>query len=100
MTDGENEEKAIELFSELGVKVVTGQHSLGGYAGDHESTEEYVQQRVQKWVHYVEKLTNAAESQPQAAYTALTKSLQFEWTYLQRVIPDCDCFCTFEPHSI
>ena len=89
MTDGGNEEKAIELFSELGVKVVTGQHSLGGYAGDRESTEEYVQQRVQKWVQYVEKLTNTAESQSQAAYTALTKSLQFEWTYLQCVIPDC-----------
>ena len=51
--------------------------------GDRESMEEYIQQRVQKWVHHVEKLTNAAESQPQAAYAALTKSLQFEWTYLK-----------------
>ena len=37
----------------------------------------------------MEKLTNVAKSQPQAAYTALTKSLQFEWTYLQRVTPNC-----------
>ena len=30
-----------------------------------------------------------AVPQPQAAYVALTKSLQCEWVYLQRVVPDC-----------
>ena len=30
-----------------------------------------------------------AISQPQAAYSALVKSLQREWIYLRRVVPDC-----------
>ena len=30
-----------------------------------------------------------AEKQPQAAFSALMKSLQCEWQFLQRVIPDC-----------
>ena len=54
----------MELFSELGVKAVTGQRLLGDYVGDRESTEEYVQQQVQNWTQHVEKLTNAAKSQP------------------------------------
>ena len=36
----------------------------------------------------VDKLSTAAESQPKAAYAALSKSLQFEWSYLQRVLPN------------
>ena len=67
------------MFSELGVKVATGQCFLEGCVGDRESIEEYVEQWVQQWVHHV-KLTNEAKSQPQAAYAALTESLQFEST--------------------
>jgi len=48
-----------------------------------------MEQKVQEWVDCVEKLTEATESQPQAAQMALTKSLQFEWAYLQRVVPNC-----------
>ena len=29
-----------------------------------------------------------AESQPQAAFATLAKSVQFEWSYLQRILPN------------
>lgn len=50
--------------------MVTGQRSLGGFIGDKESCgeHEYVEQKVEMWMQYVEKLTKAAESQPQAAH--------------------------------
>ena len=35
------------------------------------------------------QLAKAAGSQPQAAFAALSKSVQFEWRFLQRVIPNC-----------
>ena len=68
---------------------MTGHRFLGSFIGDQEGNDEYVKQKVQKWVQYVENLTKAAESQPQAAHAVLTKSLQLEWAYLQRVVPNC-----------
>ena len=34
-------------------------------------------------------LSKIAEKQPQAAFAALVKSLQCEWQFLQRDIPNC-----------
>jgi hypothetical protein len=89
VVDPKDEVEANMLFGELGVAVVTGHRFLGGFIGDQESCNEYVDHKVQMWIRCVEKLTKAAESQPQAAHAALTKSLQFEWAYLQRVVPNC-----------
>ena len=35
-----------------------------------------------------------AKKQPQAAYVAVSKSIQNEWSYLQRIHPDCDSLRT------
>ena len=70
------------------MKVIRGQRYLGGFIGDPEGTKHYVEAKVQTWVTSVDKLSTAAESQPQAAYAAFSKSLQFEWSYLQRVLPN------------
>ena len=37
----------------------------------------------------IECLSQIAITQPQAAFIALTKSLQCEWNYLQHVVPNC-----------
>ena len=38
-------------------------------------------------------LAEAAELYPQAAFAALSKSLQFQWSYMQRVVPNWEsCF--------
>ena len=57
---------------------------------DPEGTINYVEAKVQAWIASVDKLATAAESQPKAAYAALSKSLQFDWSYLQRILPHCD----------
>ena len=38
----------------------------------------------------VVKLSKVAESLAQAAFSALAKSLQFEWSYLQCILPNFD----------
>ena len=81
--------QAREVFKEYGVKIVTGQRFLGGYLGDEQGLGDYMQGKVADWCRCIEALTTAADTQPQAAFTAFTKSLQCEWAYCQRVIPNC-----------
>lgn len=69
--------------------LLSGQWFLDSFIGDHEGTVDYMKLKVQGWIHCIKRLTKAAESQPQAPQMALTKSLQFEWAYLQRVVPNC-----------
>ena len=84
----EVDEAEANCFGDIGVKVSRGQRYLAGFIGDPEGTKHYVEAKVQTWVTSIDKLSTAAESQPQAAYAALSKSLQFEWSYLQRVLPN------------
>ena len=51
----------------------------------------FVHHKVNKWVNYVNTFSDIALTQPhdQLAYTAVTRSLQHEWTFLLRVLPDC-----------
>ena len=63
---------------------------LGGYLGDHADCVQYVSDKVWLWVTNLWSLTKVAVKEPQAAYAALTKSFQNEWTFLQRVVAGCD----------
>ena len=81
--------QAEDIFGDLGVRIVTGHRFLGGYIGDPAMRDDYVLQKVQQWCKYVRTFAAIASSQPQAAFVAVTKSLQFEWTFLLRVIPGC-----------
>ena len=80
---------AKSVFGSLGVHVVTSHRFLGGFLGDVPARNSFVQAKVDQWVSDVHHLSRLAVPQPQAAYAALTKSLQCEWIYIQRVIPDC-----------
>ena len=40
-------------------------------------------------MRHIDVLSEAASSQPQLAYAALSKSLQHEWTFLLHVVPQC-----------
>ena len=81
--------QATSIFSDLGIKVVSGSRFLGGFVGDCSMASDYVAQKVKMWVDCVKHLSDAAKVQPQAAHAAVSRSLQFEWSFLQRVIPNC-----------
>ena len=78
------------IFDGLRISVVSSRRLLGGGIGDAEGKRLYVQNLIHGWLSELKRLTMIASSQPQVAYTAFTKSLQNQWAYLQRVVPDSD----------
>ena len=58
--------------------MVNGYRFLGGFIGDHDSTKAFfIQMKIMELTNSVVKLSKLAESQPQAAFSVLAKSLQF-----------------------
>ena len=81
--------EAERLFGDLGVKICTSHRVLGGHVGSVAERSDFVQGKVQFWTQCDSRLADAAIKEPQDAYAALTKSLSFEWNFLQRIVPDC-----------
>ena len=72
-------EEANFLFSKKSIKIVTGSKYVGGYVGSEQDLDEWLSEKVVKWVNSVNCLASAAEQFPHSAHTVLTKSLQHEW---------------------
>ena len=75
--------QATSMFSDLGIKVVSGSCFLGGFVGERSMPDAYVVQKVRMWVDCVQHLSDVAKVQPQAAHAAVSRSQQFEWSFLQ-----------------
>ena len=63
---------------------------LGGVIGDEISRSDFMKDKIIGWISELVHLTVFAVSQPQAAFAAFTKLLQFKLNYLQHVVPTCD----------
>jgi hypothetical protein len=84
----ENLPAALEAFEGHEFTITTGSRYLGGFIGEREALDIWIQEKVVKWADAVEVLATVAVDYPQSAYTALQKSLQQEWQFLQRVVKD------------
>ena len=74
--------------SNTGVNVTTdGRPYLGAALGTQEYIASQVESKVSEWTANLQCLANIAESQPHAAFSALTHGLMNKWTYLSRTIP-------------
>ena len=78
-------EKAVDSFSNTGIQISrSGREHLGSAIGDQDFTNELVGAKVRAWSEEISQLSIFAESQPQAAYSALTHGLSSKWNYLMR----------------
>jgi hypothetical protein len=82
-------EGRLEAF---GFNFVNGSQYVGGFLRSEAALSEWLVPQVAQWVQGVESLAKVARRYPQTAYAGLAQSLQQEWQYLQRVVPDCGAF--------
>ena len=79
---------AKEKFADFKMNIVTSHRFLGGFIGNDDDVSSWISKKVDVWVNSIQKLATVAQHEPQAAFVAFTKSLQCEWTFIQRVIID------------
>jgi hypothetical protein len=82
-------EAAERCLEAHGFNYTDGHRYVGGFLGTKEALDQWLEPKIQQWVTGVESLAQVAHRYPQTAYTGLAMSLQQEWQYLQRVVPDC-----------
>ena len=76
-----------EIFKDTAIMISEeGERYLGGAIGTISFIQQYVQTKVDGWIKDIQKLSEFATTQPQAAYAALTHGLISRWNYLLRVI--------------
>ena len=78
----EFEATAQRLFSSSGVIIKTdGNRHLGGVIGSPDFATTFLTNQAKGWKRDLSTLAKMACTQPQAAYTVLTKGLSSRWTY-------------------
>ena len=84
---------ASELFGNTHVNITTkGRPVLGSPVGTADYISSYAHQKAQDWVKEVGTLADITESQPHAAYSALTHGLTSKWNHLSRTTPGIESF--------
>ena len=79
--------EAETLFDDCGIQVVSSRRFLGGMIGDSNDEIRFIDSKVDDWICELNVLALIGEKQPQVAYSALVKSLQSKWNFVQRVVP-------------
>ena len=80
---------ATKIFADTDVNITTERRPvLGSPIGKSGVFTTYVATKVDEWISEIDTLSEFADSQPHAAYSALTHGLTSKWTYLSRTTPN------------
>ena len=64
-----------------------GSRYLGGFIGDLGKQTKWIGQKVESWVEATDPLAEISQWVPQSSFAGMQRSLQHEWSYIQRVKP-------------
>lgn len=86
--DPQDSQPCRDILGPLALQHRDGFRYLGGFIGTDTSKTQWISEKISNWSASLSRLTEAAALYPQSAYTAYTRSLEKEWTFCQRVLPD------------
>ena len=79
---------ALEIFQGTGVElVVEGVRYLGSAVGEAGFVERFFLSKIEEWKREMVQLSQFAQTEPHAAFTALTHGLRGRYTYILRTLP-------------
>ena len=79
----------VTFIADTGVDIrVDGCRYLGAAIGTPAFLQSFLDAKAESWLGQVERLSDIAQSQPQAAYSAFTNGLQNKWSFLCRTMPN------------
>ena len=86
--DPQHRQRAEQIFEFSDIQLTTtGKRHLGAAIGSDDFRVEYSKQKIAKWEAEVEKLSDIAKTEPQAAYAAYTHGEKHRFSYFMRTIP-------------
>lgn len=81
--------KSEELFYNSRINITSkGRKPLGAIIGTNEFKNEYVSEKVEKWITQIELLSKIGYIDPNSAYIAYTRCFKHKFGYTMRTIPD------------
>ena len=80
--------EAFKVQTKANVKVTNGHQYLGGFVGDRDKEEAWIREQAATWGLAVKAVGEAGKYFPQSVYAGMQRSLQQEWTFVQRVVPE------------
>ncbi len=80
---------AVAAFQDTEVHITNeGKPQFGAALGTQAYIDNNVRCKVEQWSDVLKRLSSIADTQPHAAYAALTHGMVGRWTYLARTIPN------------
>jgi len=80
-----------KIFKGDGIKITDqDERLLGSVIGTESFRKQYIKNKVESWVKYLQSLSKYPQDDPQAAYSAYTKGLSSRWTLIPKNSAPCE----------
>ncbi len=74
----------------MGCQLSLAKDIWGVFLGDKKDRPAFLEKKVEKWLEKIDAVSNVSASYPREAFSAFCQSLQAEWNFSTRTLPDVE----------